>query len=304
MGVTYDPAAISKGIAGIGRSLEDDFGSNIPNTLKLLTEKETKFAPGPPHPALDPRPAPLGKAPVDLDELQTLRKQLGRPNTDPTEGLAARQAQGQLDDLLAGIDSRHVLSGDAAAATAKLGEARDYWSAMKRAEIVGGRLDLGDLNLHKGGTGTNVNADRQAIGALVRPNMKGEIPAKKFGFNEPEIAQANKVARGEWWDNALRKVGGGVFGHGVVGGIGLTEYMRTGDPEWLVPYATTSGLRGISRGITKSRLRGLDEMVRSRSPAGPFKYNVTAPPERLKTGYTGALLGLPAVQRQLLDNED
>jgi hypothetical protein len=45
-------------------------------------------------------------------------------------------------------------------------------------------------------------------------------------------------------------------------------------------------------------------MVRSRSPAGPFKYNVTPPPGRLTTGATGTLLGMDTLRRQLLDNQD
>lgn len=302
LGVTYDPTAIHKGISGIARSLEDDYGSNIPNTLKLLTEREAKYAPGPPHPALDPRPAPAGKAPVSTDELETLRKQLGRPAKDPTEGLAAREAQGKLDDLLSGIDPAHVVTGDAKEASRLYGEARDYYSAKKRAEIIAGRLDLGDLNRQKGGTGGNVNSDRQAFGTLVRPDIKGNIPAKRFGFNEPEIDQFNKVARGTGVENFFRKAGTNTINHGLVGGGGLLEYYRTGDPRWLIPYAGTTAFRALAKDFTKRQARIADEMVRSRSPQGLWQ--VTPPPQRLGAGMTGSLLGLSAAQRQqLLDDE-
>lgn len=298
MGVTLDPSAVSSGLGGVKTALRSDFGSakEIKPVTKMLGAMEDATAPSS-SPAMTALTGvrPAVKAPVNVSDLQDLRSSLGKlaaTTQDRMTGLAAREAQSGIDDFLAKIDPKYVLSGDAKAAVAKLGEARDYWSAMKRAEISAGRLDLGDLNAAKAGIGTNIgNAERQSIGALVRPNMKGEIPAKKFGFNEPEIAQANKVARGEGVDNLLRRLGGGTIGHGVLGGGGLFEFYRTGDPSYLAPYMAATGLKRLSGAMTKSKARVFDEMVRSRSPGGPFKYNVTPPPGRLTTGATGALLG-------------
>ena len=117
--------------------------------------------------------------------------------TNRREAAAAWPVMNRLDDYLANIPASHVLQGDAQQAAQLFGNARGNWAAAKRADIVGGKLDLAELNAATANSGTNIdNATRQAVKQLLRPDNYGRTLAEKSGFNANEIALMNSVARG------------------------------------------------------------------------------------------------------------
>lgn len=322
-GVTLDPTDVSEGVSRIrnrllqGPSLNGApvYGTEdaIPITNKLLGLKQAEYAPPPAHPALDPRPAPPGKPPVTLDDIDTFRKTLGsvaQTNASGAERAAARAAKREVDAL---VNPGNALTGDAAEAARLLERARADEAAGFRTENVLGRLESGELR-QGASTGPNVSAGRQEIRKLIAPEPGGtKTKAQKAGFDQPEQEYMRRIVMGDALENLLRSAGATYASGGLGATAGLGAWYQTGDPTWLalagaVP-AARGGLQAVTRGITGRAERNLADMVASRSPEAlrrwmelPARYRnrITSPIRRLSMTGTGGVLGLNTGYQQLL----
>jgi hypothetical protein len=127
---------------------------------------------------------------ADLDNarsaLQATAKQRDAFGQPTSEAAAARTAVRRIDDYLENVKPADVLAGDAAAAQAKLAEARGNYSAYKRSSEIDYRLTKAERQAAKSGAGMNLeNTRRQKIDQV-----------SDYGLKPQEIALKNKIVEG------------------------------------------------------------------------------------------------------------
>lgn len=246
---------------------------------------------------------------VPMNEVELIRKQLTnlKMSSDAPTREAARKALTSLVDSQKGLTAADVIAGDAAAYSKTMQDAVANYAAGKRSNIVVGKAALGDLNAATAGSGANEdNALRQAIKQLVRPVNNDIVPkAQRLGFNQPEIDAMNQVARGTPLGNTARYLGklaptgsvSGVLsagaGYGAAGPVGAAALPAAG-------YLA----KKIGDMSTKSAIKTLDSLVRSRSPlaqqvAAQLPPHVVAklPPKTLRLLQSLAIAARPLRQQ-------
>ena len=155
--------------------------------------------------------------------------------------------------------------------------------------MVGGKLDLADLNAETAHSGQNSdNAVRQAIKQLIRPNNYGTTLAEKNGFSPDEIAQIKHCRSWKYGRKhiAVRRQssgGGGGLGSLVSAAEGMHVAGPFGAAAPLVGYA----LKKSGNAITGNAANTLDTMVRSRSPLA--QSIAASQPKAISTGQTNPL---------------
>jgi hypothetical protein len=213
------------------------------------------------------------------------------------EGKAAWDTIEELNKYLKDIPASHVIQGDAKAASALFDQARGNWAAMKRLDMLGGKLDLGDLNAATAHSGMNKdNAIRQAVKQLIRPNKYGDTLAEKHGFSKREIAAMNEIARGTAPINTLRYIGnllggGGGLGQLLLGAGSMAAGYETGHPELMGLGFLGYGARKASGALTARQGRRLMEEVGRRSPEGQ-----NVPMQPAQPSDAGQLLGVAGLR--------
>lgn len=286
LGLEIHPAPVVQVAHGIEQDLTNLglTARNVPETYGVIRNLQ------------NPPPGSVMRATDFENARQELVQALNNP-TNRREAVAARTAINHLDNYLANIPARDVLQGDAARASELFRNARANWAAASRADTVGGKLELGDLNAATANSGQNIdNATRQAVKQLIRPDKNGRTLATKMGFNDEEIAQMNRVARGTFTGNLARFTshlfgGGGGLGAFIAAGAGAL----IGGPSGAVTLpAAGYALKAISNNSTARQARILDALVRSRSPAAQA---ATAAPNQIGGNPTqsGMLSGLLAL---------
>jgi hypothetical protein len=233
--------------------------------------------------------------------LENARQELVQASQNATnrrEAVAARAAINHLDDFAANVSPSDVLRGDAAAARQLYQNARGNWAAASRADTVGGKIELGELNAATANSGHNIdNATKQAIKQLIRPDNRGRTIAEKMGYSPDEIARMNRVARGTFTGNLSRFISH-IFG----GGGGLGSFLTAGvggfaaGPAGVALPAVGFAAKALSNNSTVRQARLLDEMVRSRSPLAQVGL-LANPRVASNTGTLSALSGLLAARQ-------
>jgi hypothetical protein len=235
---------------------------------------------------------------ASFDDIDTLRKQLGkvaRNYTNPTEQEAARGAIRGLDDFLANVTPTDVVRGNAAGLAKAATETRANAAAEFRLRAMNALRQRAEDQAGSAASGMNVeNAYRQQLRAFIRPNNKGVSPAMKEGFTPSEINQLRWATRGSSFPNMLRLVSnvlGG--GHGIMAGAGLATAYATGDPRYAAAVGAGYAGRRLSNAMMRNRADMLSRMTAARSPlatqmgvGGPV-----GPPLNLG-GAQGGLVGL------------
>lgn len=246
--------------------------------------------------ALDELMAPTGAAAkvADIDSvsknLGVLSKEVNTIGKPTTEATAAGIAKRKVDDYLANIKAPDVISGDAAAASTILKEARSNWAAYMKGSDVDARLTRAERQAAKSGSGSNIdNAVRQKISAIL------DVPSRTVGFTPAEIDQMEKIVRGTWGSNVARKLGK----LGVDGGLSLLLHSASayGTGGGTIPIAVAGTLmRKLGEAITQRNAEKLQRMIAARSPLAakipqPIPAPSLSPP--VSAGMSG-LLGAPA----------
>jgi hypothetical protein len=208
---------------------------------------------------------------VAMNEVENVRKQLSklRMSTDASTREAAKRAQEVLTRNQMALTAADAVAGDAPLYAKTLQEAVGNYGAGKRSAVVTGKQDLAILNAGTAGSGANDdNALRQAMKQIARPLNNTNVPAgKRLGFNDQEIEAARQAAMGTPFGNTARYVGklaptgsvSGVLsagaGYGAAGPLGAVALPAVG-------YLA----KKIGDMSTKSAVKSLDFLVRSRSP--------------------------------------
>jgi hypothetical protein len=274
-GLRIDPQSTNALAAGIEQDLlKKGFrptGSSAQDTFKILREEV----------GASPRAGYIEVADLDnaRSALQKTAKQRDAFGQPTSEAAAARTAVQRIDDYLANVKSGDVLAGDAAAAQARLSEARGNYSAYKRSSEIDYRLDKAERQAAKSGSGMNLeNARRQKIDQV-----------SDYGLKPQEIALKDKIVEGTGPRNALRTVGK----LGVDGGLSLmlNAGAALGSGGMTIPITAAGTLaRLVGQGLTKRQIKQLNEMIRSRSPLA----QATPTPMMAQPG--GLLGAIPALQ--------
>ena len=135
LGVEIDPVPISHLMDSVENDLTQDglTARNVPETYGVINTLK------------NPPPGSVLTA-QNFDSARQELLQATKNATNRREAAAAWPVINRLDDYLANIPASHVLQGDAQQAAQLFGNARGNWAAAKRADIVGGKLDLAELN--------------------------------------------------------------------------------------------------------------------------------------------------------------
>lgn len=209
-------------------------------------QAEMNWEPIPPRP-----PAP----PVEINEVELIRKQLSSMKTDTNPAIreAARKAIESLQESQMALTPAQTVLGDAATYTKTIRDAIANYAAGKRSQTVQGKVNLAELNSNSPvgalDSGTSGQALQRTMKQLARPVNNTNVPvARKLGFNNEEIAAINAAANGTRMQNAA-------------------EVMDRIVPAKLaaIPAMIARQIGGMT---TKRQVAALDSLVRSRSPLG------------------------------------
>jgi hypothetical protein len=217
--------------------------------------------------------SPVGLPPVavDMNEIENVRKQLSklRMSPDASTREAAKRAQEVLTKNQMGLTAADTLSGDAPLYSKTMQDAVGNYGAGKRSAVVTGKQDLAALNAGTAGSGANDdNALRQAMKQLARPINNTNVPAgKRLGFNDAEIESARLAAMGTPVGNTARYVGKLAPTGSVSGVLSAGAGYGAAGPMGAVALPAVGYLaKKIGDMSTKSAVKSLDFLVRSRSP--------------------------------------
>jgi hypothetical protein len=230
----------------------------------------------------EPIPARPPAPPVEINEVELIRKQLSSMKTDTNASVreAARKAIASLQESQTALTPAQTLRGDAAAYTQTLKNAIGDYAAGKRSQTIQGKVNLAELNANSPvgalDAGSGGQALQRTMKQLARPVNNTNVPvARKLGFNDEEIAAVNKAAAG-------------------------TKMQKTAEMlDRLVPAKLGAIPAGIARTIggmtTKRQVAELDALVRSRSPmAVALAAQLPQATKRLSPKTQGLLAGLVA----------
>lgn len=194
---------------------------------------------------------------VTGQNINSLRKTLGKlaGSSDPTERAAASFAIDHLDDFIPNIARSDILNGDAAAAAAKLEEARGSWSAAKQSEKLDKKIVKAEMQADTSNSGMNLeNRIRTQMGRVAIDEKEAR------GLTPGEVTQARQIAEGTPFQNALRAAGN------VLGGGGGLGAVVTGIPSAGIAPAIGFGLKLLSNRLTLNQAERLSAAVRARAP--------------------------------------
>jgi hypothetical protein len=221
---------------------------------------------------------------VTAANLQSLRESLQATaqNFNPAaakDQLAASLAIKRLDSLIPSLAEKDILAG-APAETQKLFESGrgNYSAAMRSNDITGvldraktGILERSEGRAQAANSGRNLdNTIRSKVEALL------EKPKEVSGFSDPELASMSGVVEGGAGRNTARYIGNLLGGGGGVGQSGMAAIgAGLGGTAGGIPGAIVGGVvpavagstsKAIANALAKRDLRGVDEMLRKRSP--------------------------------------
>jgi hypothetical protein len=220
---------------------------------------------------LSSSPAGLPPVAVDMNEIENVRKQLSklRMSADASTREAAKTAHLVLTKNQAALTAADVVAGDAPLYTKTIREAVGNYGAGKRSLTVQGKQDLAELNAGTAGSGANDdNALRQAIKQLARPVNNTNVPVwKKLGYNDVEGAAIKQAAMGTPVGNTARYLGKLAPTGSVSGVLSAGAGYGAAGPFGAVALPAAGYLaKKIGDMSTKSAVKTLDSLVRSRSP--------------------------------------
>jgi hypothetical protein len=257
MGLVVSPDFVTKTAADMRQSLRGFDPEGQAAVFKAVDRLESLVGPSSPV--------------AMMNDVELIRKQLTnlKMSSDAPTREAARKALTSLVDAQKGVTAADVVAGNAAAYSKIMQDAVGNYAAGKRSNTVMGKAALGDLNAATAGSGANEdNALRQAIKQLVRPVNNDIVPkAQRLGFNQAEIDAMNQVARGTPAGNAARYLGKLAPTGSVSGAMSAGAGYGAAGPFGAVALPAAGYLaKKIGDMSTKSAIKTLDSLVRSRSP--------------------------------------
>ena len=206
-----------------------------------------------------------GKA-IDLEELDTLRKQMGSATEsldNPSQTRLAKKAQSDLDDFIEDVGGK---------GGAKYGQAREAWGRMRRTELVEEAIEKASQNASGVENGLRVQF-RQLLN-----NKK-----KMRGFSKAEKEAIKNVSEGKFTRNTLRRIGRLSPGSGQQGSMLLSTLGGAGG------YAA-GGIGGamavpaagyVAQKLAEKGTRGAADLARAKVATGTGIPDVSSSPNLL-----------------------
>lgn len=137
----------------------------------------------------------------EIDTLRRVVKSAGA-SIDPSERRLANIMTEKLDDFVSNLKPTDVVAGDAVKATSALNKGRDYWSRMRKSEMIEEAVKKAENRAASTGSGGNAdNAIRQNIRAIL------DNPKKSRGFTQEERELMQRVVKGGPVQNVARLLG-------------------------------------------------------------------------------------------------
>lgn len=206
--------------------------------------------------------------PVSFQTLDTLRQVAG------VAAGAQRQkdrmiAQGiieQIDDYVAGLAAKDIISGDAKQAASAIVQARDLWSKAAKLETVERLVDRAKSSATNFSASGMENALRTEFRALAK-NAK-----EMRKLTAQEQAAVKKVARGTASSRVARNVGRFAPTGPVSAGLGLPSLAAAGatiaGPVGAAVLtgagvATAFGARRLAQSLIQKHIRQLEDLIRT-----------------------------------------
>jgi hypothetical protein len=290
------------------RAMEDFVSST---DQALLQAKVDKFV----APTVDgilqrlksPRFGPAGT----VDDFELARRALS--DVPYNESRAAGIVRGAIDRKLGTVQQGELLAGDAAAANAKLLDARATHAAIKRSEDVTNALGRAENQAGSTHSGANIeNATRQQLKPLLNQKT-GVSKSKAFeDYTDAEIAALRRAVNGTPYGNAVRTTAKYLGGGGGLGGVaagaaaGGAAHESGASPLQSIATGLAAAVAGriLNRhgaNLATNRVNQLDELLRSRSPlAQRMGFPAGGGQPLPQVGGGGLLSQLPPAQQQLL----
>lgn len=194
-------------------------------------------------------------------EVEAVRRALGKVSMDPAERDAARRAIGQIDDRMASLQPVDAAINPqfAPRVSQEAVQARGDYAAMKQAEQVETAQTNAELQAASTGSGANVdNATRQKIRSILTS------PSKRRGYSQADLDSMDQIVRGTFVGNAARLLGKlaptGIVSGGLSATLGHLAGHTIGVPA--LGYVAKKGADAMTRrGVAQ-----LGEQVRLDSP--------------------------------------
>lgn len=156
--------------------------------------------------------------PQSLDKIQTLRRVLGSAaqSQSTDERRIASGMISQLDDFVSSLTPEQTLAGNVGTVADDLTNARDFWSRMKKSEMIDNAFTKADMQASGVENGLRIQFRQLLNNAKTRRN-----------FSPEEIAAMEKVVKGDFTTNTLRRLGKLSAGTGQQGNM-LNALTGTG----------------------------------------------------------------------------
>ena len=199
-------------------------------------------------------------------DLEAVRKALNVAGADPKSRDAVRIATKAIDDFYRALPQvpGAVVSGDASKVATTIEQARANARAAIKSEQVTGVEEAAGLRTAATHSGQNYdNAVRQRFATIL------SNPKMRRGFTPDELAQMEKIVRGNVVGNISRRIGnllggGGGLGQAVASGMGAYAGGPVG--AGVVSFLGTA-LKKVENLSQARNVAKLDEMIRAAAPA-------------------------------------
>ncbi len=286
-GVEFSPDYIKNGAAGIQQELEQTGFVDAPKvasaTHDLLRRLQTP-------PAAE---AGMAGPTVTMSNLDAARRSLrsiaqNRSPDNASDAAAASIAIDRLDALPKAAGPKDTVAGGIALpyAVEQIEKGRGNVAASKRANTITGELDTAHTGILERAEDRSAAANSgQNFGNSLRQRAASLLANKKQlgGWNEQEIAQAERLNDGTRGMNSARWLGNFMGGGGGLGAQ-VTSALAAGAGALFggIPGAAAGATAGpiigasakaVEGNLTRKQAMLLDEMLRKRSPL----YEDTAP---------------------------
>ena len=288
-GVTYDPSAVQTFGMNLAQQLRNtgfDEGLHPKAAVALRRIQEAgAIAPG-------ASTAP----PVRFEDLDILRRvaRNARLSTDADERRIGGIITREIDNFALRPPGNAVASGDSAAASAAIREARSAWSRMRKSDEIEDLVERARFSA----TATNGRMDealRNEFANLARSIQRGSNP----GFTPAEVANIERIARAEGSRGGTRllsQLAPGLTPRGMMSAAAQAGGMAAASGS---PTMAALAIPTMAAGYGARQLRNsLAEFEAARLGAGMRRGDVTTPFDPRARNMLS-----PTVQQMLLQSE-
>jgi hypothetical protein len=288
-GVTYDPSAMQTFGTGLAQQLRNvGFDEGLhPKAAVALRRIQEAGAPG---------AGGAAAAPVRFEDLDILRRiaRNARLSQDADERRIGGVITREIDNFALQPPANAVASGDSAAASAAIREARSAWSRMRKSDEIEDLVERARFSA-AGSGGRMDEALRSEFANLARSIQRGSNP----GFTPAEVANIERIARGEGGRMGMRFLSGlapGMTARGMATTAAQVGGMAAASGN---PYAAAYAIPTMGLGLGARAGRNvMAEFEAARLGAGMRRGDVSAPFE-----VRARNLLSPTVQQMLLQSE-